>query len=389
MRPETIAKQLAVIGAGPFGLAVAAALKHAGAEVALFGRVMSFWRDHVPKGMTLLSGPLGLSFDRDRFAMPVYEKFRGTPLGLPISAEDFAAYGCWFHSHACPSADPRHMVNMTCDQSGFHLVLEDGTTTTASHVVIAVGMKPFAYQPSEFASLPSQFVSHTSELCDLTAFRGLQVAVIGSGQSALESAALLAEQNARVEVIARSSQLPWRPTGHLEWSARPAPTGLARLLDLPRATLRRWLDNPDVFRRLPASLRFRLLERTLRAAASSHLKSRLAPICLTLGRTVRSAAAHNGRIELQLDDGTPRVVDHVVLGTGFKVGVDRLGFLSPEMRCQIRQHDGYPELNGRLESSIPNLYFVGAAAAWNFGPIMWFVRSAPWCAQRIRRALLG
>jgi hypothetical protein len=94
-----------------------------------------------------------------------------------------------------------------------------------------------------------------------------------------------------------------------------------------------------------------------------------------------------GHVELELDDDSVRRVDHVVLGTGYGVDVNAISFLTPELRRQIRQRSGYPELNGRMESTVPNLYFSGAAAAGNFGPIMWFVHGGPWAAERISRVL--
>ena len=46
-----------VIGAGPYGLAAARALRARGLSVLVLGRPMGFWRDHMPAGMLLRSGP--------------------------------------------------------------------------------------------------------------------------------------------------------------------------------------------------------------------------------------------------------------------------------------------------------------------------------------------
>jgi FAD-dependent urate hydroxylase len=375
-------RRVAVIGAGPFGLAVAAALTAAKVDLVLLGPVMSFWKENVPRGTRLLSGPNGLSFSRDDHAVSAYQKEIGRTLSLPISDEDLIAYGMWYQRRTCP-ADERMVAHLGRLQGWFKLQLEDGDEITADRVVIAVGMKPFAFLPSELSSLFPRFASHSSNFHDLARFRGKRLAIIGSGQSALECAALLAEQDAEIEVIARSQHLPFRDTGHLEWSARPAAHGIGRVLDFPRATLRRLLDDPDFFRRLPAASRRFLLKRTLRTAISGELKSRLEGVRFTLGQRVVAARVEAERVELQLDDRSARSVDHVLLATGYKVEIDALAWLEPELRREIRKTNGYPELNHGMESSVQGLYFVGAAAAWNFGPIMWFVRSAPWSAQRI------
>ena len=46
-----------VIGAGPYGLSVAAHLRARGVPVRVFGEVMSSWRMHMPRGMCLKSTP--------------------------------------------------------------------------------------------------------------------------------------------------------------------------------------------------------------------------------------------------------------------------------------------------------------------------------------------
>ena len=47
--------EIAVIGAGPYGLSVAAHLRQAGLTTKVFGEPMWFWRHHMPKGMRLRS----------------------------------------------------------------------------------------------------------------------------------------------------------------------------------------------------------------------------------------------------------------------------------------------------------------------------------------------
>src|SRR5215472_17796598 len=47
--------EVAVIGAGPYGLAVAAHLRAADISTRVFGRALSFWRENMPKGMRLRS----------------------------------------------------------------------------------------------------------------------------------------------------------------------------------------------------------------------------------------------------------------------------------------------------------------------------------------------
>ena len=65
----------------------------------------------------------------------------------------------------------------------------------------------FAWRPKEFQGLTSSLSSHTCVYRSFAQFAGKQVLVVGSGQSALESGALLYEGGAAVEIVARSHRL--------------------------------------------------------------------------------------------------------------------------------------------------------------------------------------
>ena len=51
----SLSHQVAVIGAGPYGLATAAYLRAAKIETCVFGEPMSFWENQMPEGMLLRS----------------------------------------------------------------------------------------------------------------------------------------------------------------------------------------------------------------------------------------------------------------------------------------------------------------------------------------------
>ena len=106
---------------------------------------------------------------------------------------------------------------------------------------------------------------------------------------------------------------------------------------------------------------------------------------LTTGRHIVSAEPHGVGLKLQLNDGSERRVDHVLLGTGYKVDLARYSFLAPELIQEIGKTDGFPELSGGLESTVPGLHFVGAPAAWSFGPLMNFVAGTEFAAKNVAR----
>ena len=259
----------------------------------------------------------------------------------------------------------------------------DGEQFVSRRVVIAAGIAAFASRPAEFAAIPSALASHTSEHSDLRNLKGQQVVVIGAGQSALESAALLKEADIQVEVIARTSKLNWvglHPRLHhlgaiskMLYSKRDVgPAGISRLVAMPH-----------LFRRLPRGFQDRTAYRAIRPAGAGWLQSRIANVPITLGRKVVSAETAGSKLRLRLDDGTERVVDHALLATGFRVDVSRYPFLSTSLSQQIESINGFPVLKRGLESSIPGLHFLGKPAAWSFGPLLGFVSGAEFASNEL------
>jgi hypothetical protein len=88
-------------------------------------------------------------------------------------------------------------------------------------------------------------------------------------------------------------------------------------------------------------------------------------------------------------DGSERdiLTEHIICATGYKVDLTRLGFLSSEIRSQLKSVAGAPVLSSRFESSVPSLYFVGIAASNTFGPVMRFAFGAGFAAQRLTQTM--
>ncbi|HVH11151.1 MAG TPA: hypothetical protein VM736_15260, partial [Gemmatimonadales bacterium] len=63
MRDSDASCQVAIIGAGPYGLAAAAHLRAQRVETRIFGEPMEFWKRHMPLGMFLRSGAAASSLD--------------------------------------------------------------------------------------------------------------------------------------------------------------------------------------------------------------------------------------------------------------------------------------------------------------------------------------
>lgn len=343
---------------------------------------MGFWRENVPTGTRLLSTRASCSLSGSEFDYQSYVRDTGHNPETFTSA-DLIDYGLWFQRRTRLETDERAVLELRRIDRKFQIGLEGGDDISADRVVIAVGLQPFAHVPPEFAELRGRSVFHTSDLHDLSEFSGKKVVVIGTGQSAVDCAALLSEKQADVEVLARSNEVRWQE-GYTAPAAEPSTSRHWTL----RGAIRDFMFAPKVFWLSPEFIRSRELRWVMRPAADRRLVPRLNGVRFGFGRTVARASAANRIVILELDDGTRRVVDHVVLGTGYRVDVNAIRFLSRALRSETRTHAGYPVLDSSMESSAKGLYFVGASAAWSFGPLMWFIRGAPLAAEIVRADLM-
>jgi FAD-dependent urate hydroxylase len=378
-----------VVGAGPYGLAAAAHLQGAGVETKVVGRPMSFWRENMPTGMLLRSPYVACSIsDPERsLTLADYERAVGLETAVPVPLSRFVDYGDGFGSKAAIDVDERLVARI--ERNGrFHVELADGETFSARNVVVAAGIADFATRPAVWDGLPAGYVSHACDHRDLDHFAGKRVLVIGGGQSALESAALLHEAGSAVEVVVRERRVHW-----LAFRLHHGLGLVSRLLyappDVGPMGVSHLVARPNLFRRLPRSLQNRLGPRSLRPAGAGWLVPRVREtgIPLTIGRAVVDADERDGELAVTLDDGSERRVDHVLLGTGYRVDVNRYPFLAPELTAQLQSRNGHPVLRRGLESSVDGLYFAGAPAVWSFGPLLRFVAGSGFAATAIARSV--
>jgi hypothetical protein len=217
------------------------------------------------------------------------------------------------------------------------------------------------------------------------------VVVIGAGQSALEAAALLSEHDATVEVLARAGTITWLADDH--HPPAEARRVFARIPLPPTGVggrLSGWIAaTPDVFRLAPGHVQQWVSARCTAPAGSGWLRPRLARVPISCGRFATRAEARDEGVWLQLDDGSERIVDHLLLGTGYVVDVTRYPFLAPGLTAQLDTVGGYPRLGPGLESSVPGLHFLGAPAAWSFGPVMRFVVGSWYAGPAVALRALG
>jgi len=394
-RPSTIV----IVGAGPYGLSVAAHLGRYGLPFRIFGSPMQSWRSGMPAGMFLKSEGFAssLSDPAGSYTLKAHCEQYGLSYGdygVPVPLETFSDYGLKFQQRFVPDLEDTRVLSLHRSSHGYELQTATGELLAARSVVVAVGISQFRHIPRRLAYLPRELVSHTSHHRSFGAFSGRDVTVIGGGQSALETAALAREQGANVRVLVRQPRLVWNEVPQQE------PRPLALRLRRPITglgdgwRLRFYANAPGMFHRLPERMRVHAVRTALAPTGAWWLKERvLGQLPVLTGHSVVSAEADGNRVRLRVQRNDGRVIDqsteHLIAGTGYRVDLGRLPFLGDQLRGRLDLVAGAPALSSSFEASAPDLYFLGLAAAHSFGPVMRFVDGADYSARRLVGHLLA
>jgi cation diffusion facilitator CzcD-associated flavoprotein CzcO len=392
---------VAIIGAGPYGLSLAAHLAAANVNVRVFGKPMQFWRDSMPEGMVLKSeGFASNLYDPDdALTLKAFCAERGLPykdVGLPIPIETFCAYGEAFQQRFVPMLDERTVTRLDREAEGFVLRLQDGTTVMAERVVLATGISSFSFVPAELSPIAGPLCSHSIEHHKLDRFIGKDVLVIGGGASGVELAGLMSARGSHVTLATRMDRIPF--------CSPPRPRSLWDRLKAPQTGLgTSWrsvacVAAPMLFYHMPRDFRHLVVRRHLGPAPGWTSRAEVERnVTLMLGaNAVRSSVqpqssqgGDRARVVFAKGDGTqkPVEVDHVIAATGFQVDMRRLGFIAPQIMQALKLADLTPVLSPYFETSVPNLFAVGVAAANNFGPLLRFAYGAGYASRRLSQHL--
>ena len=385
---------VAIVGAGPYGLALAAHLAASGVPFRIFGAPMRMWRERMPRSMHLKSEPFATDlYDPGRtFPLSRFCRERGIPyrdVGLPVSLETFCAYGAEFQRRFVPDLDTREVTWITRKGDGYEIEIEGVERMRFGRVVLAVGISHYGHIPPEFTHLPDTLLSHSSTNGDLGRFRGKRVAVIGGGSSAIDCAVMLASVGADTHLVTRR-----------QWLAFHAPPGTRTLVQKLRWPMSAvgpgWKGVlctrlPDVFRLLPSGFRAEVTRRFLGPAPCWFTREPFERD-VTLHKSVRglSLAAEGEAVTISFENegaSTALKVDHVIAATGFRAELGRLPFLDPALAGAVALEEGTPVLDRNFESSVPGLFFTGLSASNAFGPMLRFACGAGFAARRLTARL--
>ncbi len=378
---------LLIIGAGPFGLSMAAYAQHHGIDHLLLGQPMGFWKDNMPKGMYLRSACDWHLDPVDVHTIERYLESQGlTPADVePLSLEFYLGYAAWFQRQKRLQPVPRlvrRLDQVDGEEHGFRTVLDDGRTLTAENVVVAPGFRHFPHIPQETADLlPAGRYSHTCDLIDFAPLRGKRCLIVGGRQSAFEWAALLHEAGAAA--VHLSHRHPSPVFAQADWS------WVNPLVDA-------MVGDPGWFRNLPQAEKEAVNHRLWaegRLKVEPWLEPRLRHESVRVWPQTQVTACEllpSGELRVRLNDDQALEVDHVLFATGYKVDIARLPFLAAgNVLARLATSNGYPVLDEHFQTNLTGLFITSMPAAQDFGPFFAFTISVRTSARLIGKTIRG
>ena len=359
-----------IIGAGPFGLSLAAHLAARGVDHRIVGRPMEFWIAHMPKGMYLRSG---CDWHLDPEGVDTIERYLAehdltVAQVTPLSLERYLDYARWFVARKRLDIRPTYVTRLDYTGDAFEANLDDGGRIVAGNVVVAIGFRYFAHVPPELADrLPAGRYAHTCDAVHLDAYADRRVLIIGGRQSAFEWAALLREAGARQVHLSYRHDTPRFTEADWSW--------VTSIVD-------GMVDDPTWFRNLSSEekerYRYRLWAEG-RLKIEPWLAARVNRPNISLHprtRVMRAEVLPDDSLVATLDSGEHIEVDSIIVATGYAVDVWRVPFLARgNLLDRLRIANGYPCLDAGFQSSVPGLFFTSFAAGQDFGPFFGFTVS--------------
>ena len=387
MKPGT---DVAIIGAGPYGLSLAAHLRARGVKYRIFGEAMRFWLN-MPVGVNLksLAFATNIAVPKRGYSFPDWCRQHGLEDFEPCTMQSFSAYGLEIQKRFVPDLEEVLVTNVSLRAGGFEVALSSGEHLRSRKVVVCTGLSGLAHIPDVLRELGPDRMRHTFDISDYSEFRNKTVAVIGAGSSAIEAGALVREAGGCSEVFVRGQEAVFH-------GRTPRVRPLWERIKNPMTVLGAGRDNwvlqqlPLSVHMLPRERRTRFVKRYLGPASPWWIKDRvLGKVPIHVRHEVVEVGNANQRVQLKMRDGEGSSrnveVDFVIAGTGYDVDVSRLKFLDPEILDRIHRTERAPTLNINFESSVPGLHFTGPLSFMCFGPLFRFVTGADVTARRLAR----
>jgi FAD-dependent urate hydroxylase len=353
---------LAIIGAGPYGLSIAAHAKKAGLDYQVFGYPMEFWHSKMPPNMYIrtLVEHTGLSDPDYQYTLKNYQAEKKVALEYPLPRSILVDYAKWFINKTNISIHETYITNVGEQQASFTLLTEKGQNVVAKRVIVAVGLTNAKYIPDTLRHLSEDQLSHTSDYTSYQSFKGKSVLVVGGGQSAWEAAALLHQAGAKVDLAYRRANY-LSPDKHTNAKQKELASKFYYLSQQEKDEIRKQLERPTVSDFLVPLVEGKVKQRP---------------------NTMITSVTVNDHMQVQFNDNTHAIFDHIIVATGYRFLVHNLSFLHQVIAKIDTNEVGEPIVNESFESSLSNMFFVGPAASYSHGPTFRFI-SGVWRTSEI------
>lgn len=373
-----------IIGAGPYSISTAAYAQHLGVQTTVVGKALALWKNNMPRGMFLRSGPDWHLDARVVHTFEAYVKLRGlTPAATkPVPLDTFLDYAGWFMGQYDVQPQPAYVTRLEKSNGGYLAALDDGTQIHADKVLLGLGFAYFKHLPREVVErLPAGSYVHTCDTVDFEFYRGKRVLIVGGRQSAFEWAALMNEKGAEEIHLTYRHATPqfiepdwsWvqpmarRTLEHRTWWREATPEEQERIRHdfwaAGRLILEPWLD-----------------ARVHQPNITIHEKTVIVAVNARKDKTY----------DVLLDDHSEFNVHHIILATGYRPNIQNVSFLDRDTILNpLATGEGFPALDENFQTNLPNLYVTGFAATRDFGPFFGFTVACPVAAKIIGEAVHG
>ncbi len=362
-----------IIGAGPFGLSMAAYAKHLNIDYKIIGRTMEFWKNNMPSGMQLRSGP---DWHIDSLGENTLVKFLKTknisPDKIsPIPINLYLEYTDWFRKEKQIEPIQEYITKLDYNSDNKHrfmAYLSNKEVLEAHFVLVAIGFGYFKNIPQELSSsLPNSYYSHSADLIDFSKLKSKNCIIVGGRQSAFESALLIKKAGGKKIHIVHRHKTP--DFTHSDW-------------DFVTPILDKMIDDHDYYLKLSDLEKKEINDRFWqegRLKLEPWLKELDQYEDIDVYEQTNVCSAHitkDGNIEAMLSNGTNLKADHLLFATGYKVDLQRVPFLkNGNILDKLATNNGFPKLRSKFQSVLTGLYFTSLPATADFGAFFGFTVS--------------
>ncbi|MGE0635130.1 MAG: NAD(P)-binding domain-containing protein [Bacteroidia bacterium] len=364
-----------IIGAGPYGISIANALHKKNIPFAIAGKMFSLWYEHTLNTMSIRSDwhSSEIYEANDKYSVRdfIYKNYTLAQakkiMSHKLPVDVFRNYLRFIESDVPYKISSQHVVKLSKKDNVFISELQNGDIIESEAVVLATGIEAHKYLPESLQKLNTPHVIHTWDVHKYADWKNKNVLIIGAGQSAGEGIVHLYEHN---KII---------------WLTRKPPLFFSEPLNLPTPVFKFTLYLSPYFYYLPHWARKKFSKIFVISTITPDLKEK------TMSDKVRRVNDDVDNIGLELrgekiySKKLNQEFDGVVASTGYKININNLKILDAPLLNSIEAKDNFPLLDFDFQTSVKNLFVVGALSEPHYGPAQKFIMGTRHAAVRISR----